>query len=845
MSPIQQMLLGVGAVATKTYVDDVFSTFLYTGNGSDNRVVTNNIDLAAEGGLVWVKNRDNSTAHYLTDTVRGVSKGLRSNNSNAETTSTVDALKSFTSTGFTVGTGGNVNETNADLASWTFRKSPMFDVVNWTGNSDTNQTISHSLSSIPGLIIAKRTDSSTTGDWVVYHRDHEGYLKLNSTAAAVSDSGAWTPVTSTSFKAYDYINVNGASYVAYLFAGGESTAAAARSVELDGSGDYLSLASSDDFHLTGDFTIEGWFYLKQSSSVEALWSIGTFNSTGGVLCYINNNLFYIYNHSTNYLGISKIPALNQWTHIAVVRSGTTVSVYFDGVFIDSYTFSNDFGSSSNKTFYVGGNSDGDSFEGKISNFRVVKGTAVYTSSFRPPTEPLTNITNTKLLCCNNSSVTGKTTGGTITANGDPTASSNSPFDDPAGFVFGDAADQNVVKCGSFIGNHTNLPEINLGFEPQFLLWKNAEQNQDWFMIDSMRGVVTGGNDARLRPNQNYADNSSQNPFEFTPTGFKCTTSDNNTNGVGENTIFLAIRRPDGYCGKPCELGTDVFNLATGGSDNVKPTFETGFPVDFNIYRPLTTSSWVTGARLLGKNILYTDSTGSQQTTSTYEWNFNTGMGNWTGDQSAYKSWNWKRHAGFDCICYDGLSGVREIPHSLGKPAEMIFIKRRDGSEEWAVGHKGMDSGGWNKYMKLNSSDAEANAYGTFNSTAPTATHFSLSTSSRANLTGQTYIAMLFASTDVSSVGSYTGNGASGQTITTGFQPRFIIIKNIDQSGKSWMVLDTVRGWAAGNDNYLQLNDSAAQASHDFGNPTSTGFYLHGGGSTYNGSGTNYIYYAHS
>ena len=106
--------------------------------------------------------------------------------------------------------------------------------------------------------------------------------------------------------------------------------------------------------------------------------------------------------------------------------------------------------------------------------------------------------------------------------------------------------------------------------------------------------------------------------------------------------------------------------------------------------------------------------------------------------------------------------------------------------------------------------------------------------------------MLFASVDgISKVGSYTGNGASSQTITTGFQPRFIIIKNIDQSGKSWMVLDTVRGWASGNDNYLQLNDSAAQLSHDFGNPTSTGFYLHGGGSTYNGSGTNYIYYAHA
>ena len=68
------------------------------------------------------------------------------------------------------------------------------------------------------------------------------------------------------------------------------------------------------------------------------------------------------------------------------------------------------------------------FHGKISNFRIVKGTGVCTTTFKPPTEPLTNITNTKLLCCNNSSTTGSTvTPGTITANGDPTASTTDPF----------------------------------------------------------------------------------------------------------------------------------------------------------------------------------------------------------------------------------------------------------------------------------------------------------------------------------------------------------------------------------------------------------------------------------
>ena len=66
--PIQQMLLGVGAVATKTYVDDVFSTYLYKGN-SGSQTINNSIDFSGEGGLLWLKNRDDSsTQNILTDT---------------------------------------------------------------------------------------------------------------------------------------------------------------------------------------------------------------------------------------------------------------------------------------------------------------------------------------------------------------------------------------------------------------------------------------------------------------------------------------------------------------------------------------------------------------------------------------------------------------------------------------------------------------------------------------------------------------------------------------------------------------------------------------------------------
>ena len=76
MSPMQQIFLGLGAGTEKTYVDNVFSTFVYAGDGGNNRVINNNIDMT-EGGLIWTKARnDSSLSNYWYDTVRGQPKRI-------------------------------------------------------------------------------------------------------------------------------------------------------------------------------------------------------------------------------------------------------------------------------------------------------------------------------------------------------------------------------------------------------------------------------------------------------------------------------------------------------------------------------------------------------------------------------------------------------------------------------------------------------------------------------------------------------------------------------------------------------------------------------------------------
>jgi hypothetical protein len=228
MDPITQQVVlataGAAGAADATYVDDVFSTFLYEGNGG-TATVNNGIDLSGEGGLLWIKNRSSSHNHVLVDSERsGTNLAgnqtlfiLTSNNDTGELTNVLPTL--FTSTGFTT----QYSSTNGDdFASWSFRKAPgFFDVVTYTG-SGSARTVSHNLGSVPGMIIIKRTSSAE--NWATYHRT-QGATKtcrLNGNFPFSTSSSTFnnTEPTSTEFTVgtNSEVNSNGDTFVAYLFA---------------------------------------------------------------------------------------------------------------------------------------------------------------------------------------------------------------------------------------------------------------------------------------------------------------------------------------------------------------------------------------------------------------------------------------------------------------------------------------------------------------------------------------------------------------------------------------------------------------------------------------------------
>ena len=203
------------------YVEEVFSTYVYTGNAT-NRTITNGIDLSGEGGMVWIKSRTNTTSHVVQDTERGTSDYLSTDSSASESSPSPPVITAFNSDGFDLGTNNLVNGTG-DIASWTFRKAPgFFDVVTYTGDGVAGRTVPHNLGSVPGMIWVKRENN--IGNWRVYHRS-EGSTRvgvLNEDESFSSGTSFWNDTTPTSSEFTLGVNteVNGlnSTYVAYLFA---------------------------------------------------------------------------------------------------------------------------------------------------------------------------------------------------------------------------------------------------------------------------------------------------------------------------------------------------------------------------------------------------------------------------------------------------------------------------------------------------------------------------------------------------------------------------------------------------------------------------------------------------
>jgi hypothetical protein len=422
--------------------------------------------------------------------------------------------------------------------------------------------------------------------------------------------------------------------------------------------------------------------------------------------------------------------------------------------------------------------------------------------------------------------------------------------------FGLTGTDNVISCGKYTGNGTtNGPTVTVGYEPQWVMIKAINATTNFRIIDTFREFSVAGNTMSLFPNTAGAENTATASLvRPTATGFKLSAIDGDTNAIGADYIYIAIRR--GPMKVPT-VGTSVF-APVDASVSSSITVTTGFPVDLSIgtqRQKIELAANYAFDRLRGSGkYLVTTSTNAEAGTGTTT-SFNTSMtayiDNYSapvfGETSSYGTniyWNFRRAPSFfDEVCYTGTGANTTVAHNLTVVPELILVKKRDFAASWQVYSSGIAN---TEYLVLNTTAAKATGATRWNSTTPTSSVFSLGTSVDVNQNTHTFVAYLFATcAGVSKVGSYTGTAATLQ-VDCGFSAgaRFVLIKRTDSTG-DWYVWDTARGIIAGNDPYLLLNSTAAEVtSTDYIDTYSAGFELSSTApAAINASGGTYIFLA--
>jgi hypothetical protein len=416
----------------------------------------------------------------------------------------------------------------------------------------------------------------------------------------------------------------------------------------------------------------------------------------------------------------------------------------------------------------------------------------------------------------------------------------------------DTTADGLVQCGSFTSNGSGVvADINLGWEPQFVIAKQSAGTDYWYMCDVMRGMTVSAAAVGLRANTSAAEGNTINIYPKA-TGFGTSV------GASQTWIYLAIRRPN----KPPTSGTQVYSSSYSTASTGSIT--SGFPTDLLVSTDRSAGGtpwarlWQT--RLLGAfnflTSLGTDAEANNTSTASFDVQNGVKLNGGGVYPSGYDHYQFRRAPGvFDVVCYDGTSGANQtISHGLGAVPEFLIFKKRSAVLAWRTFCK------YNSYIEgtaasnycdlpLDQTVINGSGYSESETFAawPTASSFTVKDAGDLSGNGATYVVYLFATlAGVSKVGSYTGNGSS-QTINCGFAAgaRFVLIRRVTGATGDWYVWDSVRGIVAGNDPHKSLNQNVADVSTDDSiDPDNSGFIVNQLAATnINVTSSNYIFLA--
>ena len=612
-------------------------------------------------------------------------------------------------------------------------------------------------------------------------------------------------------------------------------------VEFVGTGDAVSAPAGSDFaYGTGDFTIEGWFYPTVIATVSGAAAPGhlffaqTVAATNYLLFGIdaNGKLFY---YRTSAGGgsdqFSSAPngrvILSKWQYIVLCRNNGTTKAFVDGQEIisisDTFNFNN-----TDRNPTIGNythNLTTQPFNGYISNFRILKGTGLYTSNFTPPTSPLTNISNTVFLGCQSETVAGL-------ASVHPSPFSNNGTNYSSGSQMSGDILPKGVQYGA--GGKDALFDGRIG-----------QYSSDVHVSSTL----SSDSQITWTPTSSISYSSKLEVWCYSPNGYQITVY-YTLNGGTEQTMPVG--------------GGSGFNnqtwitLATGSG--------TITSIKIRLTRSGSTSFVNWGAIRVDGCILVNDVTGKvvtptmDDTRSVPPSNKNPFDGEFAIDGTRYltaaaaglnggtltpiaSSINTK--AGFSMLMYNGNGTAgASISHGLREAPKIFFIKSLEQARNWYTLTTAKDGSVDYFYLNL------TNNLGNSAASAPTSNLIYYTASQESNTNGENYI--LYAYHDVpgySKIGSYTGNGSSdGIYVELGFKPAFVMMKEATDSSTNWVIYDNIRTTTSSHFNpvnlslYPNLQNAEGNASLDY-DFLSNGFKVRTSNGGINGNGNQYIYMA--
>jgi len=646
----------------------------------------------------------------------------------------------------------------------------------------------------------------------------------------------------------------------------------------NGSSQYLSLTANSSLQFgTGDFTVEGWYYQNGTVNYGNIFSTTlSFGTTGGLRLSTgpNNNTFQVATGGSGLFNASVAFSASRWNHFALVRSSGVTTLYQNGVSVGSASDSNSYTADTFVIGWVDGSgSSAYLLNGLLSNFRVVKGTAVYTANFTPSTSPLTAISGTSLLTLQNATIIDNSTNAfSITNNGTVTTGQTYPcstalFNDqgPAGNNW---TPNNISgQFGTTLDSMTDVPTLTSATAANYCVLNP---------INSYATALSNGNlkFADGSGNAYQAYGTIANP-DITALSFYCEVTVDATYGVaiapstkqGSNSntdrtgVLAYYSNGNKFNGTSSSsygasfTSGDVIGIAMGGG---AVTFYKNGVSQGVAFSGLTGSYmfgvWSAGSAGIGcsfnfgqRPFSYTPPTGFNRLNT---FNLSTPT---IGATASTQAGDY-----FNTVLYTGNGGSQSVT-GVGFQPDWVWVKVRNSTQN----HSSNDSvRGAGNYLVQNATAAERfqGEFDSFNSDG-----FSLTFDAGEgdyNASGKTYVAWNWRAnqgTNVTntdgniistvsanttsgfSILTYTGNATSSSTVGHGLgtTPTFFIIKS--RGVQVWNVY-SLAGGITGN-TILQLNstDAAVTGSNISLTASSTtiGF---GSAAQVNGSGVNFVAY---